>query len=81
MTKHEQDFLKLLENNEGFYSANDTELAELLNVTVYSLAKYKKRLIKDGYIDTRLKHVNGKLRCFYKLLKPYNAEDEVKLVW
>ena len=80
MTSGEKQFLKLLEDNGGEYNANDPDLAFTLGITVYSLAKYKKRLKDNGYIRTQLKYVDGKLRCFYKLCKRYNVEDEIKSV-
>ena len=82
MTNGEKEFLKLLENNGGEYNSNDNDLAFTLGISIYSLAKYKKRLKDNGYIKTQLKYVDGKLRNFYKLIKPYKPEDDVvKVVW
>lgn len=81
MTQSEKNFIHLLENNGGEYDSNDKELSETLGVGIYSIAKYKRRLKDLGYIDTKLKHVNGKLRCFYKLLKPYDERDEKHIQW
>lgn len=82
MTSGEKNFLELLEKNGGEYNCSDNDLAFILGISVYSLAKYKKRLINMGYIKTQRRYTEGKVRCYYKLLKPYNPlEDVVKAVW
>ena len=82
MTDGEKGFLKLLENSGGEYNSSDNDLACTLGVSVYSLAKYKRRLKENGYIKSKLKFVDGKIRSFYKLIKPYRPEDDVvKVIW
>lgn len=81
MTKKEKNFLKIIEENNGFYDASDSELANTLDVKIYSVAKYKRDLKDLGYIQIKSKFIDGKRRCFYKLLKSYNPEDDKKIEW
>lgn len=82
MTSGEKEFLSLLQSNNGEYNSSDKDLAAFLGISVYSLAKYKKRLKDRGYIKSQLKYVDGKIKSFYKLIKPYDPEEDVvNVIW
>ena len=63
-----------ISDTSPFMAMHDIDVAKKLNVSKYSVPNYKKKLINDGYIETKVKVVNNRPITLYKIIKEYTGE-------
>lgn len=68
------ELIKAESNNEsGFMAMHDVEVAERLNVSKFTVPNYKKRLVDNGFIETKVKVVANKPITLYRIIKEYTG--------
>lgn len=72
----EKKLYDLIKNNYGFLAMRDEEVAEQLNVKRGNIPVYKRKLRDAGYIETKVKYVDGKPMTLYKIKKEYTGMVE-----
>ena len=70
---NEKKLYDLIKNEGGELAMHDVKVAELLGVSKYSIPHYKKRLIEDGFLETKVKVVDNKPITLYRLIKEYDG--------
>ena len=73
---NEKKLYDLIKANNNFLAMHDTEVANLLGVSRYSIPNYKKRLITKGYIETKVRVENNRPLTLYKIIKDYDGKVE-----
>lgn len=68
----------LIKNNGGELIMKDAEVAAKIGKSVYSIPFYKKKLIKSGYIQTKVQVINNTPTTCYRIIKEYNGEVDIK---
>lgn len=64
----------LIEKYGGELVARNEEIAPVIGKSAQTIAYYKRLLIQAGYIETKVKVVDGKCTTFYKITKEYVDE-------
>jgi len=74
---NEKKLYDLIKQNNNLLVMHDTEVADILGVSKYSIPNYKKRLLNGGYIETKVRVVDNKPVTLYRIIKEYTGE----VVW
>ena len=63
-----------IDKTSNCVAMHDTEAAQLLNVSKFSIPNYKRKLVKNGFIETKVKVVDNKPITLYRIIKEYNGQ-------
>ena len=67
------ELIKNESSNNGFMAMHDIDVAQKLNVSRYTIPNYKKRLVDNGFIETKVKVVDNKPITLYRIIKEYTG--------
>lgn len=65
------DFIK---QHNGFIAMRDADVAKNINVRLGTIPMYKKKLRNNGYIETKIKYIDGRAITLYKIVKEYDGQ-------
>ena len=69
------EFIKAnTDKQTGFLAMHDVDVAARLNVSRFTIPNYKKRLVEQGFIETKVKVIKNKPITLYRIIKEYDGK-------
>ena len=65
------DFIK---QHGGFIAMRDAGVAKNIHVGLGTVPMYKKKLRHAGYVETKIKYIDGRAITLYKIIKEYDGQ-------
>ena len=65
-----------IDPNTNCVAMHDTDVAQQLNVSKFSIPNYKRKLVKNGFIETKVRVVDNKPITLYRIIKEYTGQPQ-----